>query len=83
MVAVIAELRQRGHECLAPAVSERFQIMISRMGRTDAWARIRNGASAPAPTISSRALSGRDRLRLCQSRCCSRAPRGQSGRVHH
>ena len=47
--------------------SERFQIAISRIGRTEAWARTRNGASAPAPTISSRALSGRERLRLASA----------------
>ena len=40
---------------------ERFQIATSRIGRTEACARTSCGASAPAPTISSRAASGRER----------------------
>ena len=40
---------------------ERFQMATWRIGRTEACARTSCGASAPAPTISRREASGRDR----------------------
>jgi hypothetical protein len=38
-----------------------MRARILSIGRTAAWARARNGASAPAPITSSRRLSARDR----------------------
>ena len=46
---------------------ERFHSATSRIGRTEACAATSWGASAPAPTISRREASVRDRYRLASA----------------
>ena len=55
----------------------RFQIATSAIGRTEACAAMRRGASAPAPTITMRRASGRGQIRRRQRRGGGGPPQGQ------